>query len=58
MRHILIVGAAVVALSAGMAAVRADEPKKAPITLGDGKTTFTLDEDWGKLPAGMTYSYK
>ena len=44
------------AAAAGLAAgVWADEPKKAPITLGAGKATFTLDEDWGKLPAGMTY---
>ena len=35
---------------------RADEPKKA-VTLGEGKSTYTLDEDWGKLPAGMQYGF-
>jgi DNA-binding beta-propeller fold protein YncE len=34
----------------------ADEPKKA-VTFGEGKSTYTLDQDWGKLPAGMTYGY-
>jgi hypothetical protein len=47
--------AAVGALAAG-AGAHADE-KKAPITIGTGKATYTLDEDWGKLPAGMTYGF-
>ena len=34
----------------------ADEPKK-PVTIGEGKATYTLDEDWGKLPAGMKYGF-
>ena len=49
--------AAAAGLLAAGGALRADEPKKAPVVLGDGKATFTLDEDWGKLPAGMTYGF-
>jgi NHL repeat-containing protein len=33
-----------------------DEPKSSsPVTIGSGKWTYTLDPDWGKLPAGMRY---
>lgn len=28
---------------------------KAGTTFGEGKMSFTLDENWGKLPAGMNY---
>jgi hypothetical protein len=42
-------GAALAGVSAG-----ADE-KKAPTKIGSGKATFTLDDDWGKLPTGMKY---
>jgi len=28
---------------------------RAATTFGEGKMTFTLDENWGKLPAGMNY---
>jgi len=27
----------------------------APVTIGTGKATYTLDENWGKLPEGMKY---
>ena len=55
-RDFLAAGAAGAAgLLAG--GVVAAEPAKAPVRLGDGKATFTLDEDWGKLPAGMTYGF-
>ena len=30
---------------------------QAAVKFGDGKATFTLDEDWGKLPAGMNYGF-
>src|SRR5262249_33941989 len=33
------------------------DAKKAPVTVGAGKWTYTLDEDWGKLPAGMKYGF-
>ena len=33
------------------------QEKKAPIRLGNGKWTYTLDENWGKLPDGMKYGY-
>ncbi len=29
----------------------------APVTIGEGKWTFKLDEAWGKLPAGMNYGH-
>jgi hypothetical protein len=48
-------GAAAGALAFGPAAF-ADETKKA-VNFGDGKATYTLDEDWGKLPAGMQYGF-
>lgn len=28
-----------------------------PVTIGSGKWTYTLDEKWGQLPAGMTYGF-
>jgi hypothetical protein len=45
--------AAGLALGSGVAA----EEKKAATTIGAGKSTFTLDDDWGKLPAGMKYGF-
>jgi NHL repeat len=30
---------------------------RAEIKVGEGKATYTLDENWGKLPAGMTYGF-
>ena len=33
------------------------QAEQQPVTLGDGKLRFTLDESWGKLPAGMTYGF-
>jgi len=29
----------------------------APVTIGSGKHTYTLDEKWGTLPAGMSYGF-
>jgi hypothetical protein len=46
-----VAGATMAGLSVGGAA----EEKKAPITFGSGKATYTLDENWGKLPDGMKY---
>ena len=37
----------------GVAATAKDSP--APVKFGEGKTTYTLDENWGKLPAGMSF---
>jgi hypothetical protein len=46
-------------LAAGLA--NSDAPgaraATAPVTIGSGKFTFTLDEPWGKLPKGMHYGY-
>jgi hypothetical protein len=28
-----------------------------PVTIGEGKQTFTLDADWGKLPEGAKHGY-
>jgi hypothetical protein len=33
------------------------QEKKAPVRIGQGYHTYTLDEDWGKLPAGMKYGF-
>ena len=29
----------------------------APVTIGSGKWTYTLDESWGRLPEGMAYGF-
>jgi len=47
----------------GVAGVAASLPDRAapaataPVTIGSGKHTYTLDETWGKLPPGMRYGY-
>jgi hypothetical protein len=49
--------------AAGLAAGLADgsaltaAPKSAPVTIGSGKFTYTLDEAWGKLPQDMHYGF-
>jgi hypothetical protein len=47
-----------VASAAGAAVggtARADEKK--PVRIGDGKFAYTLDPNWGTLPAGMKYGF-
>jgi hypothetical protein len=48
-------GAAGLAAGAGRAATAAE--KQSPTKIGTGKFTFTLDAEWGKLPAGMKYGF-
>jgi peptidylamidoglycolate lyase len=31
--------------------------EKKPVRIGSGHWTYTLDEDWGRLPAGMTFGF-
>lgn len=31
--------------------------EKEPVKIGSGKFTYTLDENWGKLPEGMKYGF-
>ncbi len=31
------------------------QENKTPVRIGGGQWTYTLDENWGKLPAGMSY---
>jgi peptidylamidoglycolate lyase len=51
-------GATAAAAAALPAIGLADEPKStAPVTIGSGKWNYTLDPDWGKLPAGMKYGF-
>jgi peptidylamidoglycolate lyase len=47
------------ALAVGTAVQAADEKPAAatPITIGSGKWTFALDENWGKLPQGMSFGH-
>jgi hypothetical protein len=40
----------------GSRSSRAAEETK-PVTIGEGPWTYTLDENWGKLPAGMSYGF-
>jgi len=35
----------------------ANDEKKTPVLMGSGYHTYTLDEDWGRLPAGMKYGH-
>ncbi len=37
--------------------VSADSKNMQAITIGSGHWTYTLDEKWGKLPAGMSYGF-
>jgi peptidylamidoglycolate lyase len=49
-------GAAAAGLAlAGQGAAR--DTAAGPIRLGSGKFTYTLDETWGTLPAGMSYGF-
>src|SRR5580700_10873333 len=52
-RDFVALGAAAAAAAASPA-LFADE-KKPPVRIGSGDWTFTLDEKWGQLPAGMHY---
>jgi hypothetical protein len=54
LRTAAVTGAA--AASLWTEASRADT-KEEPTKIGTGKFTYTLDPDWGKLPAGMTYGF-
>ncbi len=42
---------------AAAGAVRADEPKKTPVTIGSGYWTYTLVDGWGAPPEGMKYEW-
>jgi len=44
-------------LAAPVALAGAAKEKKAPVRIGSGRWTYTLDEDWGHLPAGMKYGF-
>ena len=48
-------GLAATALPA--AAVAQATATAAPVTIGSGKWTYTLDESWGRLPDGMAYGF-
>ncbi len=45
--------------AAGLAApaLAVADDKKEPVRFGTGRFTFTLDENWGKLPTGMKYGF-
>ena len=42
-------------LAATLPALAAE--KKAPVRIGNGQWTYTLDENWGKLAGGMKYGF-
>jgi hypothetical protein len=48
-------GTAAVGMAGLSNAVSAATTKDTPATIGSGKYTYTFDEKWGKLPAGMHY---
>src|SRR5437899_1557491 len=51
-------GAAGVAASlANVNPLRGADDKTGPVKIGAGKYTYTLDENWGRLPEGMKYGW-
>ena len=54
-RDFLKMGAASAAALAAPRLLRGEE--KAPIKFGEGKWSYTLDENWGQLPEGMNYGF-
>lgn len=48
-------GLAATAALVGLPPARA--AAKQPVTIGSGRWTYTLDESWGALPAGMSYGF-
>lgn len=50
-------GAAGVAGLATTFPAHAADEKSGPVKIGTGKYTYTLDENWGKLPDGMKYGW-
>ncbi len=48
---------AVAALTPRRARAQKNEPAAAPVTLGSGYYTYTLDPAWGILPDGMKYGW-
>ena len=55
-RDFIKLSAASAAAFAAPSLVSADDAK-APVRFGSGAMTFTLDENWGKLPEGMKYGH-
>jgi NHL repeat-containing protein len=49
--------AAGAAMTFGGNAWSADAPKSSQVTIGSGRWTYTLDENWGRLPPGMSYGF-
>ena len=43
------------ASAAALAVPKLARAADAPVKIGEGKWTYTLDESWGQLPAGMSY---
>jgi len=41
--------------AAGLTLAGASTGRAEPVKIGSGKATYTLDEEWGKLPGGMKY---
>lgn len=48
--------AAATALAYGTSALAADSAK-APVVFGSGRFRYVLDENWGRLPEGMSYGF-
>jgi len=44
-------------LTASLTGFARSDDATAPVKIGEGKATFTLDESFGKLPEGMSYGY-
>lgn len=55
-RDFLSAAAGAAAVGLGGRALAAEE-KKGATKLGSGRQTYTLDDDWGKLPQGMKYGF-
>lgn len=56
-RRDFLVGAGAAGIAAGLAGSNSSAAAKAPVKFGSGRYTYTLDENWGKLPTGMDYGF-
>jgi hypothetical protein len=54
-REFVKTAAAAAIVASGVQLATAEEKQEAPVTIGEGKWTYTLDAAWGKLPQGMNY---
>jgi len=50
-------GAALASASVSVPDIARSESQQKAVTIGSGHWTYTLDENWGRLPVGMSYGF-